>query len=504
MKILSFLLLCSFVFSQNFTRVTSGALVTDSTNTNGASWIDYDNDGDIDLFLSNANSPFGQNSLYRNDGKNRFTPITTGELVNLQTITFGNAWGDFDNDGNIDAFIVNAYSKQGSLLYRNLGKGNFSRNERFDFNQRSVNGFNAVWADYDNDGLLDIMITHPAGFVGTPQTSNFLFHNDGNGIFSENISTPITGPVAPFTNATWSDFDLDGDMDLFIGSGPANGTVRPDFIYKNTLIENKRPGFIRLQDKQFAKDSLDGQTWNWIDIDNDGDLDGFITNWGFSFKGLPNNLYRNDNGKYVRVLKGPIVTDRGVSLPNVWADFDNDGDLDCYVGNAAPGNKNRFYRNDGNGNFTSEESGDFVNQVSNNWAITVGDYDNDGDLDLFLGTKNGYVTGQAVPNILYRNDLDDSNNWIIIKCEGKKSNRSAFGTKLWLTAEINGKLVKQYREVGSSATFLGQNDLRAHFGLADADEIKTIEVIWPSGTKQKFSQVKPNKIYKLLEGDKLK
>ncbi|MCB0279556.1 MAG: CRTAC1 family protein [Calditrichaeota bacterium] len=502
MKTLIACVLVSVLAAQNFTLITSGEIATDTTNTNGASWIDFNNDGYIDLFLSNASAPFGMNSLYENDGKGGFRRIKEGELVNLQTNTFGNTWADYDNDGKIDAFIVNAFSKQGSLLYQNLGNGKFRRNEFFDIGQSSVNGFNAVWADYDNDGNVDIFITHPAGFVGKPQTSNFLFHNDGGGFFSSIISTPVTGPVAPFTNATWTDFDLDGDMDLFIGSGPANGTVSPDFIYKNMLKENGKVGFVRMTNEIFTKDSLDGQTWNWIDIDGDGDLDGYVTNWGGSLGGLPNNLYRNDNGTYVRVRDGAIVTDKAVSLPNVWADFDNDGDLDCYVGNAG-GGKNRYYRNDGKGNFTSEENGHFVNQISNNWALTVGDYDNDGDLDLFVGTKTGYIGGKNLANLLYRNDLDNGNKWIIIRCEGKESNRSAIGTKLWISATINGKKSRLYREVGANATFLGQNDLRAHFGLGDAKQIDELEVIWPNGKKQSFKSVKVNKIYHLVEGDQL-
>ncbi|MCB0856232.1 MAG: VCBS repeat-containing protein, partial [Bacteroidetes bacterium] len=378
------------LFSQPFTLITKGKIATDTTNTNGVSFVDYDADGDLDLFLTNANAPFGFNTLYRNEGNDQFTSVNAGEITGVQTASFGHAWGDYDNDGLPDLLIVNAFTQFGSVLYRNLGGGKFQRNENLDLGRNAVKGFNAAWADYDQDGFLDVVITHPAQFVGTPVTSNFLFKNDGNGYFSQNASTPITRPIAPFTNASWIDYDQDGDQDLFIGSGPANGTLAPDFIYQNQLKEKGKPEFIRLTQPSFAKDSLDGQVWNWIDYDNDGDLDAYVTNWGGSFGGLKNHLYQNNEGTFSKITEGDIVNDQGISLANVWADFDNDGDLDCFVGNG--GNQpNRFYQNNGDGSFTTLAKGHLVESQKNTWGVTVGDYDNDGDQDLFVSNKTGYV-----------------------------------------------------------------------------------------------------------------
>jgi hypothetical protein len=498
------LLTCALInqsYAQNFVRVTKGAIGTDTTNTNGASWVDYDGDGDLDLFLSNANVPYGFNTLYRNDGGDNFTRIERGEVTNLQTPTFGNSWADYDNDGYPDLFIVNAYTKMGSLMYKNNGDGTFQRNERFDPGRYNVLGFNSAWGDYDNDGLVDLIVTHPAKFVGMPITSNFLFHNDGNGYFSSVQSTPITQISAPFTNASWADYDLDGDIDLFIGSGPANGTVAPDFLYKNLLKESGKSTFSRMNKETFTKDSLDGQVWNFIDYDNDSDLDTYITNWGGTFGGLKNNFYRNDGGpdssRYVRITKGDFVEDKGISLANVWADFDNDGDLDLYVGNGRQAN--RYYKNNGDGTFTTITKGLFVEEVKNTWGVTFGDYDNDGDLDLFVSNKTTYVKGGETNN-LFRNDLDNGNNWITIKLIGEKSNRSAIGTIVKATAKINSKEVTQLRVVGSQVTFLGQNDLRVHFGLGDAEKIDKIEFNWSSGQQDVFTGVKPNKFYTLTEG----
>lgn len=492
--------------AQKFTLIQEGAFATDSTNTNGASFVDYDNDGDLDIFLSNASVPFGFNTLYRNDGNDQFTQVDAGEVTNMQTVTFGHTWGDYDNDGLEDLFVVNAFTNIGSLLYRNLGNGKFQRNENYNVGRYNVMGFAANWRDYDQDGLLDLTVIHPAGgFVGLPTTSNFLFKNNGDqaGSFTPILTTPITRGTAPFTNATWTDYDQDGDADLFIGSGPANGTKRPDYHFKNLLAETGKANFTRITNTAFAQDSLDGQTWNWIDYDNDGDLDAYVTNWGGALGGIPNNFYQTESDTIIRVDKGAITNDVGISLANVWADFDNDGDVDAYVGNG--GNQpNRYYENLGNGTFKSITTGHFVGTQKNTWAVSAGDYNNDGKIDLLVATKTGYIRGRGDINYLYRNDTNNNNNWVLIKCEGTKSNRSGIGAQLKLTATINGSPITQIREIGSNATFLGNNDKRAHFGLGKATNIDKIEITWPSGQKDVYEDMVVNQILVAKEGKELK
>jgi len=488
--------------AQQFTLITEGEIATDSTNTNGASFVDYDHDGDLDVFLSNANRPLGFNTLYRNDGNDRFVKVDAGEVTHLQTATFGHSWGDYDNDGRIDLFVVNAFTNIGSLLYKNLGKDQFQRNENYDVTRSAPRGFASAWRDFDHDGWLDLLIVHPAGgFVGLPTTGNLLYKNNGDpqGTFVPVVTTPITAVTAPFTNATWADYDQDGDSDLFIGSGPANGTTAPDYLYKNLLKENGKVSFQRMTTEVFATDSLDGQTWNWIDYDNDGDLDAYVTNWGGASGGLPNNLYRNEGDTIVRVTKGAIVTDVGISLANVWEDFDNDGDLDVYVGN---GGVNRYYENRGQGEFVSHEKGHWVEMVKNTWGVAAGDYNNDGRVDLFVSNKTGYIAGGDI-NFLYRNDTDNGNHWITLRCVGVQSNKSGIGARIKLTATIDGHKVTQYREVGSNATFLGTNDLRAHFGLKKAKDVEQVEILWPSGQKDVFKNLKPNQFIDCVEGKPL-
>ena len=481
-------------------------------NTNGVSFVDIDNDGDLDLFLSNSNAPYGFNTIYRNDGGDQFVEVNGGEVTGLQAISFGHSWGDFDNDGLADLFVANAYTKMGSVLYKNMGDFKFRRVESYNVGNNSVLAFDAAWADYDNDGWLDLVTIHPANFVGKPVNSNSLFRNNGDLTFMEVITTPITGPTAPFTNGTWSDYDLDGDMDLFIGSGPANGTVAPDFHFKNQLKETGKASFQRITNEQFAIDAMDGQTWNWIDYDNDGDLDAFMSNYSGTPNpqgtppGMLNNFYKNENDSLIRVTEGPLVNEKSVSLANMWADFDNDGDLDVIVGNARTTNKH--YRNMGDGTFEYvKDSPIEAPGPKSTWGMTYGDYDNDGDIDIYISNKTGYATagpsGGDV-NILYRNDLSNGNKWLIIKCEGSKSNKSAVGTIVRLTAIIDGKEVTQMRVIGTNNTFLGDNDIRAHFGLKNASNISKIEITWPSGQVDKYENVKPNQLLKAIEGKSLK
>ncbi len=124
-------------------------------------------------------------------------------------------------------------------------------------------------------------------------------------------------------------------------------------------------------------------------------------------------------------------------------------------------------------------------------------------MDLFVANKQGYVRGAGDVNFLYRNDLTGTNNWVLIKCVGEQSNKSAIGAKVWLTAEIDGESVTQFREVGCMSTFLGQNDLRAHFGLGNAKTIKTIKIEWPSGQIDSYTGIKPKQQYTATEGKDL-
>lgn len=482
-----------FVMAQTFTRITTqnNPIIADGgpAEYSGASWVDFDDDGDLDLFVNN-------DKLYRNDGNGVFVKLATtlgsGQPITAQIIGNGNSWADYDNDGDPDCFISSATS----FLYRNDGDGVFTKITSGAIGNGSANaGWACAWADFNNDGNIDLAITHPAGFIPGGTKTNHLLLNDGppNYTFTNVTNSPIVTGFAAYTVGTWSDFDLDGDMDYFVGAGPATGTLALDFLYRNLLKENGSATFARITSGVIATDQQDGQVWNWVDYDNDGDLDAYLTNWGGGgqMTGMVNRLYRNDGGVYTRLNIGNIVTDADISLSSVWGDFDNDGDLDCYVANDRS-QPDRYYRNNGDGSFTSITNIAIASSLAHRGAA-AGDYDNDGDLDLI-------AVGPNINLALFRNDTQNDNHWLGLTCIGTTSNRAAIGAKVRAKATINGNAVWQLREISAQNAFNGHNGLRQHFGLGEATMIDSLKIEWPSGKVDFLINVAADQFLTVTEG----
>ncbi|MFN0158584.1 MAG: CRTAC1 family protein, partial [Bacteroidota bacterium] len=233
-----------------------------------------------------------------------------------------------------------------------------------------------------------------------------------------------------------------------------------------------------------------------VDYDNDGDLDAYLTNYsGGNSSGMANRLYRNDGGVFTRISTGTIVTDIAFSLSSVWGDYDNDGDQDVYVtndGSGVVGQQDRYYRNNGNGTFTFASNALTVNQTRR--GATAGDYDNDGDLDIF-------AAGPSTARALYRNDTENGNHWIKVRCVGSSSNRSAIGARIRIKATINFQPVWQLREISAQNSFNGQNSLEVHFGLGDATSIDSMILEWPRGLREVITSVAVDQFLTLTEGE---
>jgi enediyne biosynthesis protein E4 len=477
-----------------FTKITDGKIVKDIGFSNAASWIDYDNDGFLDMYVVNANDGAHKNFLYRNNGDGSFEKLKKSQIVKSSAATFGSSWADYDNDGDLDVYICGF----NSLLYRNDGSG-FAKITAGNIGRSGITGFGCAWGDYDNDGNVDLIVANPGIFFRNRE-SNFLFHNDGppDYTFTRITSGPIVTGVDNYTVPTWSDFDNDGDLDLFIGNGPADGTTAENRFYQNMLKETGRADFEAITRGIVATDRGDGQVGNWIDYDNDGDLDLYLTNFGAGpSNGLQNALYRNEGGgSFTKITAGSIVTDRDISLASIWGDYDNDGDLDVYVANGAD-LANRYYQNNGNGSFTRIDRGDFVTERNVSFGASAGDYNNDGFLDIYVANL-GSSANRAV-NFLYKND-GNSNHWINIKCIGDRSNRAGIGAKVRVLATIDGKQVWQMREISSQDSFCGQNSINVEFGFGGATTIDTIKVEWPSGVIDQFQNVQVDKFITITEG----
>ena len=452
----------------------SGAIVTDGGISTCACWSDFDNDGSLDLFVGNWNNE--ANFLYRNDGERGFSAIRKGAIVTDGGLSSGGCWGDYDNDGYADLFVANQ-ANQSNFLYHNDGNGTFTKITDGDIVSDYGHNHTAAWGDYDNDGFIDL-------FVADSGQDNLLYRNNGNGTFTRILEGDIVNDGTDSNGCSWADFDGDGDLDLFI---PNKGGVN------NFLFRNIGDGtFEKMMTGSVVEDGGDSNGGSWGDYDNDGDLDLFVTNGPFFFSGENNFLYRNEgDGSFTKIEDSPVVQDSAKSMSGCWGDFDNDGDLDLFVTNYV--HDDLYYTNDGKGNFTVETRGMMVNLASFATGVGAGDYDNDGDLDLFL------ANWENQNNILYQNTTR-GRHWIRVLCRSEASNRMGVGAKVRVEAVIGEKSVAMMREIRTNYGYRSQGAMEAHFGLGDAAVVESIRVEWPSGRVDQTKHVDADQIVTVTEG----
>lgn len=472
-------------FTQTFTKVITGPFVNDGGASRSVNFIDYNGDGSLDLFVSNGKR-FGQNNFMYTNSSGIFTRVFGIRIVTDSLPYDGASWADFDNDGDLDMCVVNWYDST-NMLYRNDGS-NFTLLESSPVVTNRGFSETCSFGDYDNDGLVDLFVTNSAG-IGNYR--NRLYKNLGSG----NFVSVDTGIIAadlnkPSRGVNWVDIDGDRDLDLFICcEGNQN-----EIMYKN----NGNGYFTKVL--AIPPVTSGGETWSssWGDYDNDGDLDLFTAN----HENQVNNLFRNDgNLTFTKITGDTIVNDPGNYVCTGWGDYDNDGDLDMFVTQAyrTPNSPlvNVLYKNklmeSGIASFERVTTGDIVTDQGYSYGFAWGDWNGDGSLDMF--TAKTY--GENENNSAYMNN-GNANKWLEVKCTGTITNRSAIGTKVRIKALINGNGVWQMREVDGQSGYCGQN-LDLHFGLGNAGIIDSIRVEWPSGTTQNFSGVQLNRIIRIDE-----
>lgn len=296
-----------------FSKVTTGAIVTDLGAAVSGTWGDYDNDGDVDLFVSYMEN--GANKLYRNNGDGTFTGNASAILNSTSTYSGSASWADYNKDGNLDLVVSDFHPTHFNFLYYGDGEGGFTVDENSVISQSATSAVGAAWGDYDDDGDVDLFIANTNG------ENNQLFQNNA-GLFTEITAGSIVNDGGHSVGGTWGDYDNDGDLDLFV----TNSTVTE----ANFFYENDGDGtFTKITTGLIVTDFSNSHGASWIDYDNDGDLDLTVAN----DQGANNFLYANNGDKTFTKLTNAISDQETDAYGTSWSDFDNDGDYDLYVAN---------------------------------------------------------------------------------------------------------------------------------------------------------------------------
>lgn len=490
----------------------------------GAAFADIDNDGDLDIYVVNIPGPFGvthrhpaRNALYRNNGDGTFTDITKTAGVGDTGYGMGCVFADYDGDGYLELYVTNYGS---NVLYRNNGNSTFTDVTDVAFpnaadalsTRAPLWSTGAAFADTDADGDLDLYVCNYVTYdlekleemkaesmqSGKPVPSalnphvfepqdNVFYRNNGDGTFTDvTAEAGVAAAGGRSMQAVFSDFNGDNALDLYV----ANDTT-VNHVYRN----NGDGTFTDVSDDSWAADFRGSMGVTTGDYDNDGDTDLFMSHWVDEENALYRNLLKEENDTEARIRfvdESYSTMLAEVSIKQIgWGtslfDYDNDGDLDIFVANGSTfqelhqpevliAQQDALFRNNGDETFTDVSAEAGIAQLPHRVArgTTFGDYDNDGDVDIFI------VNNHAPPTLL-RNDAAGM-NWLHVKLHGKRANRNAIGAKIRLkTANAI-----QMREICAGDSYLSSNSYLAEFGLGSATKIEWLEVTWPNGETQRM------------------
>jgi enediyne biosynthesis protein E4 len=469
----------------------------------GVAFLDYDNDGWMDLYLVNSGpSDFFhpakpiRNALYRNNRDGTFTDVTEKAGVPGGTFGMGVAVGDYDNDGWADLFVT-AYGN--CTLYRNNRDGTFT-----DVTKKAglaTPGWttSAVWFDYDNDGRLDLFVCSFVDYgsaahrgCGENQlgkrfyciprffqpTASFLYHNNGDGTFTETgKGTDIARSLGKGLGVVATDINNDGRMDLFV----ANDTVQ-NFLYVNrgrTFEEISLPAEVAFSS---GGQPRSGMGVDAADVFNSGWQDLFVANVDQEMF----SLYRNQKNESFRDVAQPNEVAQSTRLLSGWGlkffDYDNDGAVDLILANGHPDDMIEnyspavkyaeplllFHQEGGRLRNVSGDAGPAFERRHSARGLAVGDIDNDGRLDVLIGVNGGAP-------VLLRNRSGAGNHWVGLKLEGTKCNRDAVGARIRWSA---GGIVRS-RLKNAGGSYLSSHDPRVILGVGKAEKVDWVEIAWP-------------------------
>lgn len=490
-------------------------LSPDTTECQSVSWGDYNGDGWDDLYLTRGIEQTGTAALnlFFVNQNGVLVPQAMDGLTTRLELSGTATWGDYNNDGFIDLYaaVVAPMSTANNNLFMNDGLGGFvdktgSADVGAIANDPQDSGYSG-WGDYNNDGWLDMFVDNGKVFLQYPLKEVNSFYENSEGVFSKKNASEIGNIVSTEddyktfrSGFIWCDYNNDGYLDIFNGSGLGSNNR----LWKNTAGTGFTSVFHFTEDLSATRGICAG------DFDNDGDLDFYLNSVVDGDRGV-NFMYENRSTPTLDSLykwpveKGVVVTNLFWSNSSIWGDFDNDGDLDLFVSNWGEpdsGDVSHYYENSGypDYNFTTVPGAvDTLNpgngtQKGAGRGAAACDVDHDGDLDL--------ATARTGCPLLYLNQTS-GNNWVQVKLTGNgDTNISAVGAKVRITADITeqGGHTSQIREISAQSGSGSQNSLTAHFGLGNASLIDTLEITWPvTGSVEVFTNLTVNQLYSFIE-----
>lgn len=500
---------------QKYLPETSGA---------GCAFLDYDNDGWMDIYLVNSGkcdfynpvTPL-QNALYKNNRDGTFTDVTEKAGVGGAGYGMGVAVGDYNGDGFPDLYVTQ-YGR--SILYHNNGDGTFT--EVTEKAGVAAPGWSssAVWFDYDNDGRLDLFVCQFVAFdsslrCGTDRDGanhycipriyeprpSWLFHNNGDGTFTDvSAETGIAKVLGKAWGVVATDINNDGNLDLFV----ANDTS-PNFLFRNRGGRFEEVGLVA--DVAYSAEGRprSGMGVDSADFDNDGWMDLFVANIDEEIF----SLYRNLHDGTFEDVSIPM----GIGMDTRWMsgwglkffDYDNDGDLDLFLTNGFPDDlieqyshlvtyreppllyhrEGKIFRN------VSAQGGPVFSKPISARGMAIGDFNNDGAVDVLIAVND------AAP-VLLQNNAAKGNHWIGLKLVGRSANPDAVGARLTLQT---GDFRRQRMKVGGGS-FLSSHDPRIVFGIGNRTKIDSLEIVWPKPSRltQRFANLPIDRYITITEG----
>lgn len=508
---------------------------TIATGLGGIAWLDYDQDGDLDLYVTNGAGT--TNGLFRNNGDGTFTDVSEAAGVDNELGNSGVVVGDIDNDGYPDIFLTGEGRLAGpaqtpTRMYHNNGDGTFTDITAISGLIGSDSAAAVAMGDINNDGYLDIFIASPGHLPAIPvfgpgtSDENKLYLNNGDLTFTDiTASAGVSGLyIDAFGDtvsdgacaAAFSDYNNDGLLDIFVGNcnaffspniNPAPFVVRPTPL---NLYQNNGDGTFT-DVATSAGLNLPG-LWMGLafgDYDNDGDIDLFATSLGTSAQSqFPHALFRNNgDGTYTNVITDVGINNSEFSWGVTFADFDNNGGLDLFQtgalplfgiigpGKASPG---RLFINDGYGQFSDDSSATGIDMsLKYTSGLAQADYNNDGFIDIAVMTAPYSIGPLTVEsdNLVLLHNQGNKNHWITVRLVGTTSNRDGIGAII--KAKTGNKT--QIREVRAGSSFASSESPWPTFGLGKYRQAK-ITVAWPSGLTETFPGNPADQVITLTEG----